>query len=156
MICFAIDTGCRIDEMLTLKRESLDLENLLTTVTGKGSKERVVPISIEVRKVLFKFVNSHKFDLVFPSREGNKLSYRTSLQQFTDLCNKLGIKGVRPSWHTIRHTMASAYVRDGGNIIYLSKILGHSDLSITKIYVKPLPSDLGLMHKRTSLVSRLK
>ncbi len=156
MMCLAIDTGCRIDEILRLKRNDLDFENLLATVVGKGNKERVIPISSEVRKILFKFLKMHEFDLVFPTRDGNRLIYRSALQQFTNLCNKLKITGVRTSWHTIRHTFASAYVRDGGNVIYLQKILGHTDLTTTKIYVKPLPSDLGLMHRKTSLVSRLK
>ena len=156
MICLAIDTGCRINEILTLHRSGVDFDNLLVTLNGKGNKERVVPISLEVRKVLYKFLSSHNHDIVFPTKEGGKLIYRSALQQFTNLCRKLGIKGVRPSWHTIRHTMASSYIRDGGNVIYLSKILGHTDLSVTKIYVKPLSSDLALFHKRTSLVSRLK
>jgi integrase/recombinase XerD len=156
MVCFALDTGSRVNEILTLKRDALDFDNLLATVNGKGSKERVVPISIEVRKILYKFVSAHSFELVFPSRDGDRLSYRTALQQFSDLCEMQGIKGVRTSWHTLRHTFASSYVRDGGNIIYLQKILGHSDISVTKIYVKPLPSDLGLMHRKTSLIKRLR
>ncbi len=156
MIHFAFDTGCRIDEILSLERSNIDFENLLVKVCGKGSKERVVPISIECRKHLYKFLKKHEYDLVFPKKNGEKQSYRTSLQLFKDLCIDLRITGVRTSWHTIRHTFASAYVRDGGNILYLQRILGHCDLSITKIYVKATSEDLSLMHKKVSLLHKLK
>ena len=56
LICVGIDTGCRIDELLTLRREGVDLDNLLITVIGKGDKARVIPISLECRKVLYKFL----------------------------------------------------------------------------------------------------
>jgi integrase/recombinase XerD len=52
MLCLAIDTGCRIDELLTVKRANVDPENLLITVKGKGSKERTIPISLECRNEL--------------------------------------------------------------------------------------------------------
>lgn len=156
LVCLIIDTGARIDELLSLKRDHIDFNNLYILVKGKGNKERIIPISIEARKVLFKFLASHDHDIVFPVRQGEKWSYRTALQQFKEWCEQLGIDGVRTSFHTLRHTFASAYVRDGGNILYLQRILGHSDLSVTKIYVKPQPSDLKLMSKKTSLVTRLK
>ena len=156
MVCFALDTGCRINEMLHLNRDNLNLDDLLATVNGKGDKERIVPISIEVRKILYKFLGSHKFESVFPTVEGQRLSYSTVLKQFNRFCEGLGITGVRHSWHTLRHTFASAYVRDGGNILYLQRILGHADLSVTRIYVKATSDDLTLMHRKTSLISRLK
>ncbi|MEZ5428744.1 MAG: tyrosine-type recombinase/integrase [Pyrinomonadaceae bacterium] len=156
MICFAFDTGARIEEILNLRREDIDFDNLLVLVTGKGDKERILPISIECRKHLYKFLRLHEYQMAFPKRNGERQSYRTALQLFKTLCKKLHITGVRTSWHTIRHTMASHYVRDGGNVLYLQRILGHSDLSVTKIYVKALPEDLKLVHKKTSLVGRYK
>lgn len=155
MMFLAIDTGCRIDELLTLRTDCVDFDNLLIKVVGKGNKERILPISIECRKVLFKFL-THDDTYAFPSDEGGKLDYSTALKQFKKVCKQLGITGVRCSWHTIRHSFASSYVRDGGNVLYLQTLLGHTDLQTTKIYVKATTDDLSLMHKRTSLVSRLK
>lgn len=156
LTCLLIDTGARIEEVLGLTRADLDFENLFMTVKGKGNKERIIPISIECRKELYKFLKKHDNDLLFPARGSEKWIYRTALQQFKEWCAELGIDDVRTSFHTIRHTFASAYVRDGGNILYLQKQLGHADLSVTKIYVKAQPEDLKLMHKKTSLVTRLK
>lgn len=150
MVCMAMDTGCRVDEMLSLKRGSIDFENLLVTVLGKGDKERVVPFSVECRKVLFKFVRSHGSDYVFPGNHGSKLDYKTSLDQL----KRVYWKAV--SWHKFRHTFATNYIREGGNVFFLQRILGHTDLQVTKIYVTAQAEDLKLAHRKTSLLGRLK
>lgn len=131
IICLMLDTGIRIEEALGLRRGNIDLDNLLVSVVGKGNKERVIPFSIECCKTLFKFMRLHDFDLVFPTVRGEKISYRTALDQLKILCEPLGISA---SWHKFRHTFASLYVRDGGNVIYLSRTLGHTDLRVTQIY----------------------
>jgi integrase/recombinase XerD len=155
MVALALDTGCRVDELLTLTRNKVDLQNLLITVVGKGNKERVIPISIECRKQLFKFLRLHGFDFVFPTLHGGKVYYRSALAQFKALCKKQGITGVRLSWHVLRHTFATAYLRDGGNIVYLSRILGHTSVQTTQMYVQNNTADLALVHAKTSLLSRL-
>jgi len=156
MVCLAIDTGVRIDEMITLTRDRLNLEQLMVTVRGKGNKERVLPISIECKRILQKFLRKHDFNVVFPTRHGGKLYYFNTLRNFKELCNKVGITGVRTSWHTLRHSFATSYIRDGGNVFYLQRVLGHTDLTTTKIYVRSQTEDLQLMHKKTSLMSKLK
>jgi integrase/recombinase XerD len=153
MMCLAIDTGVRVDELLTLKRDWIDLDNLLVKVLGKGNKERVVPISIECRKVLYKFLRLHTFDVAFPSRHGDKLNYRGVLRQLQGVAEGMGIKNA--GWHKFRHTFASNYVKEG-NIFYLQRILGHADIQTTKIYVTVQTADLQLAHKKTSLLSKLR
>ena len=51
-----LDTGCRIDEVLSLRVEDCDMDNLLLTVNGKGRKQRRVPFSFELRRVLSRYV----------------------------------------------------------------------------------------------------
>jgi integrase/recombinase XerD len=155
MVSLALDTGCRVSELVGLKRTALDFENLIVSVRGKGDKERIVPISIECRKILFKFLQKHDFDFVFPTLHGGKVYYRSALDQFKKLCKKQGVFGVRLSWHTLRHTFATCYLRDGGNIIYLSRILGHTSVQTTQMYVQNNVQDLALVHAKTSLLSRL-
>jgi integrase/recombinase XerD len=151
MICFAVDTGCRIDEMLSLNRSSLDFDNLLVTVIGKGDKERIIPISVQCRKILYKFLKRHESDVVFPNRDGAKLDYKTSLDQL-----KTAFKPMHVSWHKFRHSFATYYVRDGGNVFFLQQVLGHTDLQTTKIYISNQTDNLKLVHKKTSLLNRLK
>jgi integrase/recombinase XerD len=62
LLCLVIDTGIRIEEGLTLTRGQIDIDNLLVTVRGEGSKERIIPMSMECRKQLFKFLRMHDFE----------------------------------------------------------------------------------------------
>src|SRR5438552_4344762 len=55
-----LDTGCRITEALTLRVHEIDFDNLIVTLDGKGRKQRVVPFSFELRKVLFRFVADYR------------------------------------------------------------------------------------------------
>jgi integrase/recombinase XerD len=156
ILCLIIDTGIRIDcEALTLKREHFDFENLLLKVTGKGRKTRIIPFSPECRKVLFKWLKEHNFDLVFPTRQGTKAGYRNSLRDYDQLCEKLGIQRTG-GFHRLRHTFALNYVRNGGRLFHLQKQLGHSTLDMTKRYTNLDVSDLQEELAKTSLLSRLK
>lgn len=156
LLCFLLDTGARINEAITLTRDRVDMDNLLITLRGKGNKERIVPFSIEYRKTLFKHLRTHKFELVFCTNQGGKLRYRNLARDFKNLGEKLGITGVRCSFHTLRHTFAYSYIRSGGNVLYLQRILGHTDLKMTKRYVNLQPEDLSEIHSKHSLLSRLR
>jgi integrase/recombinase XerD len=156
LLLLLIDTGVRIREALSIKREDIDFDSLLIKVRGKGNKQRFVPYSLELRKALFKFLSRHKFDYVFSTNSGNRYSYGNCWRDFNKLANKLGIDGVRVSPHTIRHTYARNYLRQGGNVFYLSKALGHTSIQVTRQYVEVETEDLQLTHLKTSLLSRLR
>lgn len=156
MLCLVIDTGIRINEALTLKRNDVDFENLLATVMGKGNKERVVPISIECRKVLFRFLQCHKAELVFSTRQGQRLSYDNTRRDFQRLMQRLDIAGFDGSFHALRRFFACSYVRNGGNVFYLQKMLGHTTLTMSRKYVEVETKDLQDSHLRTSILSRIR
>lgn len=156
LVCLLIDTGIRIEEALTLERVKVNLEDLLITVHGKGNKERTIPISLECRKVLFKYMRDNQSSLVFCTRHGDRLSYFNILRDFKKQCAKLGITGVRASFHTLRHGFALNYVRSGGSLFHLQKALGHTTLQMTRRYTELQTDDLSLMHRKTSLLSRLR
>jgi site-specific recombinase XerD len=84
LICLLIDTGARIDEGLTALVSGVDLDNLVVKVRGKGDKERLLPISIELRKILWVYLSKHRFkvpsDYLFPTRHGAKLEYHNTLR----------------------------------------------------------------------------
>jgi integrase/recombinase XerC len=69
----ALDTGLRVNELLTLRRSDVDLDNLLLKVVGKGNKHRLVPISIELRKCLYRYLSKHDLDRVFAAHHGANL-----------------------------------------------------------------------------------
>lgn len=143
LVCTLIDTGARIDiELLPLRREDIDFENLLIRLKGKGGKERLVPMSLELRRILYRWLQTHEFQIVFHTRDGCKQGYRNTFRDFDKACKKLGIpcKG----FHCFRHTYATEYLRSGGGELYLQKALGHSTLTMTKRYVQINENDLKL------------
>lgn len=156
LLLLLLDCGIRINEALTLTRSQIDFENMLITVLGKGNKERVIPFSFELRKILFKFLRSHKFELVFSNRQGAKLSYNNVRREFNNLTEKLGIEGFDGSFHAFRRCFARNFVRSGGNLFYLQKLLGHTTLKMSREYVELETEDLQKEQHRTSLLNRLR
>ena len=117
----ALDTGARINELLTLTRNKVDFENLVITGRDKGNKERIIPISLELRKRMYKFLNKHQFDLVFCTRNGRKLLYDNCRRDYKRLLDRIGIEKCDQSFHSLRKCFARAYVRNGGNLFYCEK-----------------------------------
>ncbi len=73
-MCLLIDTGVRINEALTLKNQNVDFDNLLVTVMGKGGKERIIPISAELRKIMYRYSTKYKY-----SRFPTEVFFSTSM-----------------------------------------------------------------------------
>jgi len=151
------DTGMRLNEALTLKQSDVDFENLLITIrTGKGGKQRVVPFGSSIRKILFKHVDSFRgTELVFCSNEGMPILQNNVRRDFAKLCKRLKIGGnVKGGFHVLRHGFATEYLRRGGDLIRLGRVLGHSNLEITRKYVHLQTSDLSSVHERLSQVGK--
>jgi integrase/recombinase XerD len=144
------DTGCRIDEALSLKWTEVDFANLLLTVTGKGSKQRKIPFSFELRRLLYKWKSEHQ--LVFPTRRGRKLGRRDVLRDVKRTCKELGVRPPERTLHAFRHTFALNYLRRGGSVFHLQKCLGHSSLDMTRRYANLTVSDLQGMHEQVTLL----
>ncbi len=150
-----LDTGLRISEALGIRREDIDLDNMLIRVTGKGNKQRMVPMSLELRKLLFKWLQKCPTGPVFGTRSGTQMTRRNAQRDIGQLCRRLDLNGVRCSPHTFRHTFAVSYLRAGGNLFYLSKILGHTSIKTTERYLQSVQlDDLQAVHDRLSLLSR--
>jgi integrase/recombinase XerD len=135
------------------------MENLLLTVYGKGNKERKIPFSFELRKVLFRygqFKNRHgvDYELMFPSRRGTLWSQRNSLRGLYLLQRCLGLP--KFGWHRLRHTFGTEYLRAGGEVVRLSKILGHTSITTTMKYEHLPTEDLQAPHSRLSPLTRLR
>lgn len=112
---------------------------------GKGNKERLLPISIEMRKVLWVYLSRHRFklgDYLFPTRDGGKLEYHNTLRDLKELCSRLGIEGVRLSPHGFRHFFSVTFMRRGGNIYRLTRLLGHTSVKTTEIYLQSMGSEM--------------
>jgi len=154
-----LDTGLRASEALSLKRSDVDFQNLVVRVElGKGRKARLVPISLELRKRLWRYLSKLPEDgsvYVFATKRGTKVTLRKFGYDLKLLGDRLHITGVRFSPHTLRHTFAVNYLRAGGNVFYLQRILGHTSLEMTNLYCKSLGiDDLKAVHNGFSLLVR--
>jgi integrase/recombinase XerD len=152
LILLLADTGTRLDEALSLRWTDVDFDNLLLTVIGKGDKQRVIPFSLELRKHLFKFKHGH--ELVFSTADGGKLHRCNVWRDVHALCVELGITAPERLIHALRHSFATNYIRQGGNVFLLQRALGHTTITMSQRYCHLNTADLQAVHQRVSLLSR--
>jgi integrase/recombinase XerD len=148
LYCLILDTGLRASEALGLHTDDVDFDNLLIKVMGKGQKERLVPMSMELRKILWRWLQKQQGQYVFATRTGTHLSLRNAERDFAKVCKILGITNVRRLLHALRHTFALNYIRNGGNAFMLQRILGHTTLEMTRRYVNLQTADLQSRHNQ--------
>jgi len=156
LLCLLIDTGCRINEALTLTRDRIDWDDLLVTLQGKGGKWRRAPISPECRKVLFRWVNSHQHSVVFCVRNGGPMSYWNFKRDFLAVLRAVGIEKSEGCFHAFRRFFGKSYLRSGGNPIYLQRLFGHESMAMTQQYVAEDAEDLKDAHRTLSPLEGLK
>ena len=152
-----LDTGLRIGEALGLDREDTDLDALVLRVRGKGQKIRLVPISVEGRKALFRWLSRSEGRYVLGTKRDRQWSRRNAYRDLTALCRTtLGITAARVNPHAFRHCFAVSYIRNGGDIYRLSRILGHTSISTTQVYLRSMGIEhLAEGHAKYSPLGRL-
>jgi integrase len=138
MIAVAVGTGLRLDEMLHLAWDDVDLANRLLTIqrgrqgTVKGGRIRHVPIVDSVLGVFKqRALRRAGATFVFPGAKG-RVRTKTPVQCAYKLALKRAGLDSSLRWHDLRHTMASWWVLSGGDIFRLSRILGHANVTITQ------------------------
>jgi site-specific recombinase XerD len=155
-----LDAGLRVSEVADLEMKSLDLEQGQLLVRGKGNKERAVPIGSNAQKYLQRYIYHFRPEPVFPERdnvfltsEGKPLTDNSLKLFFTRLKVKTGIKRLHA--HLLRHTFATYYLRNGGDLLSLQKILGHTSLEMVRVYSHLAEADVRAKHRRYSPMDRL-
>ncbi len=156
LILTLLDCGLRISEALTLHVRDVSMDDLLLLVIGKGSKQRRVPFSFELRKRLYKFVSDFQLapdTLLFCTAAHTMLDKDIVRRDVRLLCRSLGFEPPKSVLHSFRHTFGTNYVRKGGDVFRLQKVLGHSSLSTSRIYANLNTADLSAVHERLSLLA---
>ncbi|MBI2787336.1 MAG: tyrosine-type recombinase/integrase [Elusimicrobia bacterium] len=160
LMMLMMDSGLRVSEATSLEADRIDWLNCSVTVMGKGRKERTVPFSATTAQALLEYARARsqgrvQSPQIFLGRTGKPIE-RTLVRKLMVRYGKLaGIEGVRVSPHTLRHTFAVFYVRNGGDSFSLQEILGHSTLEMTRRYVHLARRDLSEQHKKFSPVQAL-
>lgn len=134
-----IFTGLRKQELLNLKYTDVDLENLTLFVRqGKGNKDRIVPMNYSLAQTLKKYRDERKRlnktnPEFFSSSRGNMGFTANGLKKLIDQIRLSS--GIKFSAHKLRHTFATLMLEGGCDIYSLSKMMGHSDIKTTTIYL---------------------
>ena len=151
-------TGIRVSELINLKFTDLHEELKLVKIFGKGSKERLIPISA----VALSWIDSYKEkvrdplilkigrnnDFIFLNSRGGSLTRQAVWQIIKHYCKLAGIqKNVTP--HTLRHTFATHLLENGADLRVVQEILGHSDISTTQIYTNLSQKHILQVYEKT-------
>jgi site-specific recombinase XerD len=159
IIFLLLDTGVRATELCSLAIQDFDLRNKEIEVQAqgaKGNKGRIIPVTAKTAKLLWRYLatrsEADKTEPLFASKSTGLSLTRDGLGiMLRRLGKKAGVEGVHP--HRFRHTFAINYLRNGGDAFTLQRILGHSDMAMTRRYLQIAREDLAIRHHSASPVA---
>ena len=147
-------TGMRVSELVSLPRSVLTGDDRVLTISGKGGRERLVPLNSEARAALQRYLavgtgpNADVAPMLetkwlFPSKSAEGYLTRQRLaQELKDLAAEAGLDATRISPHVLRHAFASHLLDRGADLRSVQQLLGHADISTTQIYTHVLEERL--------------
>ena len=154
---FLIGTGVRLSTALDIKIKDIKFdENLIFLGQTKNRVQQYIPLSRTLACVLREYLEirgGESTDYLFCNNYGCKGNERTFQQMVADYNRNRGIE--RTSIHAFRHTFARLYILNGGNAFILQKLMGHSEISVTKEYVDLFGTDLSVGYERLNPLDSL-
>lgn len=147
-------SGLRVSEVVELPLAQVNLSAGLVMVTGKGSKERIVPLGEYASEWLQTYLSNARPNLVgerlvetlFVSRIGRPMTRQTLWHRIHNLAQIAGITG-KLSPHGLRHAFATHLINHGADLRTVQLLLGHSDLATTQIYTHVAKERLKSLHQ---------
>lgn len=156
-----MDTGIRARELVGLTIADVYEDHLV--IRGKGEKTREVGLGPTAAKSLWKYLHQYRKAVsehvqhVFLGRGGRRLTYAGLYQIVKVVGQRAEIEHVDLHPHTFRHTFAFSWLANGGDVFKLSRVMGHSNIQTTQIYLRAFQSrDARVDHAQFSPVERLK
>lgn len=147
--------GLRVSEVASLNVSSVNAENGVIRVLGKGSKERIVPVGHLAVQALRRYLTKSRPNLLrspdeptlFLSQRGRKLNRERIWAIIKEAALQAGImKNIHP--HTLRHSFASHLLENGADLRVIQEMLGHADIATTQIYTHVDQRQLLAVHKK--------
>ena len=147
-------TGIRLNELAGLNIGSVNPQEKLLRVLGKGNKERIVPFGKPAKNALESYLNKRGESWVSPQEtplftgRGEKRIARRTIQQRVNIYLKAVLGGrTGASPHTLRHTFGTHLLENDADIRSIQELLGHSSISSTQIYTKVNPKKMKEIYK---------
>ncbi len=148
-------TGLRVSELVGLTLEQMSLRQGLVRITGKGGKERLVPMGevavSEIESFLklarAELLGGKQSDVVFPSKRSQMMTRQTFWHRIKLYALRAGIS-TELSPHTLRHAFATHLLNHGADLRVVQLLLGHSSLSTTQIYTHVANARLQSLHQQ--------
>ncbi|MBK1705601.1 site-specific tyrosine recombinase XerD [Halochromatium glycolicum] len=146
-------SGLRVTELVTLRPDAVSLTQGVVRITGKGGKERLVPLGEEATSWIASYVRgpravllgSRACDYLFPTQRSDCMTRQAFWQLIKRYAAEAGIlKPLSP--HTVRHAFATHLLNHGADLRVVQMLLGHSDLSTTQIYTHVARERLKQLH----------
>lgn len=146
-------TGIRLEELVNLDISDVDLKNCTARVTGKGDKERVVPLGKHAVYWIEKYITESrpkltrlktKNALFLGSQQGKRINYLIVERLLRSYSEKAGIESITP--HCLRRACATHMLQNGAHPVHIQELLGHATLRVLSQYLKVSVSDLKKMH----------
>ncbi len=136
-------TGMRISELVGLDLDDLDAESTTVLVTGKGNKQRLIPVGGYALKAFETYVEGERRELLarlrsggshkaFLNTRGRPLSRQSAWEIVSRAADRAEIEGVTP--HSFRHSYATHLLERGADVRTVQELLGHSSVTTTQIY----------------------
>ncbi len=137
-------TGMRVSELVGLPRAAVIRDASYLTITGKGGRERIVPLNDRGRDAVMAWLGRiEKQKFLFPAESGSgHLSRQVFARDLKALAGRAGIGAARVSPHVLRHAFASHLLQGGADLRVVQTLLGHADISTTQIYTHVLDERL--------------
>ncbi len=145
--------GLRVSELVGLRLDQLNMRQGVVRVTGKGSKERLVPLGEEALAWLIRYSSEARpallkgkpSDVLFPSQQAREMTRQTFWYRIKLHAQQAGVR-TELSPHTLRHAFATHLLNHGADLRVVQMLLGHSDLSTTQIYTHVARHRLRELH----------
>ncbi len=159
MVLVMYSAGLRVSELINLEKRSINFEEKLITLKGKGNKERFVPLNYIALEYLNNYLSQNKNNKVFSKskylfinkKDGKPLTRQYFFVELNKYAKRAGIdKKISP--HTLRHSFATHLLENGADLRVVQELLGHSKIETTQIYThlstKKILDALDLYSKR--------
>jgi integrase/recombinase XerD len=140
LIELLFSTGMRVSEVVATNVDQIDMDRLVISVRGKGNREREIPIVCDAfREALEQHLAERQMaqiksgDPLFMNRRGNRMSDQSVRAVIRRYASCIGAHHITP--HMLRHTVATLLLEDGVDLRHIQRLLGHSSILTTTIYV---------------------